>query len=301
VALTFNPHPVALLRPDKAPVPLLWTERNAELLQQAGATEVGVFRTGPWLLGLTAREFFERVVLGSSPRGDGRGAELLLWTRPQGRHHTTWRVVSGGRLAVRVVARVPSTASSSRRRASVRPSPRGVWRRRRGCSAVPPHPRPRHPRRSAGAGLGFPTANLDGIDTLIPGDGVYAAQALLDGQGAPIPTACHVGPNVTFGEQMRKVEAHLIDFAGDLYGRTVHLDVLDQIRPSRKFAGWTTCWPRSATTWRGPGRSARTGDRSVFVRVAHETRQPSPGDRHSCLSLHLSRLLDGQTGMSVPG
>ena len=88
-----------------------------------------------------------------------------------------------------------------------------------------------------GAGLGFPTANLDGIDTLIPGDGVYAAQALLDGQGAPIPTACHVGPNVTFGEQMRKVEAHLIDFAGDLYGRTVHLDVLDQIRPSRKFAG----------------------------------------------------------------
>src|SRR3954447_2006125 len=64
VALTFDPHPVALLRPDKAPVPLLWTERNAELLQQAGATEVGVFHTGPWLLGLTAREFFERVVRG---------------------------------------------------------------------------------------------------------------------------------------------------------------------------------------------------------------------------------------------
>ncbi len=47
-----------------APVPLAWTERNVELLEQAGATEVGVFRTGPWLLGLTAREFFDRVIVG---------------------------------------------------------------------------------------------------------------------------------------------------------------------------------------------------------------------------------------------
>ncbi|MBX6316094.1 MAG: FAD synthetase family protein, partial [Isosphaeraceae bacterium] len=64
LALTFDPQPVALLRPEKAPVPLTWTERKVALLKQAGATEVGVFRTGRWLLNLTAREFFERVVLG---------------------------------------------------------------------------------------------------------------------------------------------------------------------------------------------------------------------------------------------
>src|SRR4051812_15597575 len=64
LALTFDPHPVALLRPEQAPVPLVWTERKVELLEQAGAGEVGVFRTGPWLLGLTAREFFDRVIVG---------------------------------------------------------------------------------------------------------------------------------------------------------------------------------------------------------------------------------------------
>src|SRR3954447_16944912 len=64
VALTFDPHPVQLLRPEEAPVPLVWTERKAALLEEAGATEVGVFRTGPWLLGLTAREFFDRIIVG---------------------------------------------------------------------------------------------------------------------------------------------------------------------------------------------------------------------------------------------
>ena len=89
-----------------------------------------------------------------------------------------------------------------------------------------------------GRGMGFPTANLDGIDTLIPADGVYAGLSYLDGQGPSVPTACHVGPNVTFGEKVRKVEAHLIDFDGDLYGRAVELDFLERIRPSRKFAGF---------------------------------------------------------------
>ena len=62
LAVTFDPHPVALLRPDKAPVPLVWPEREVALLREAGATEVAVFRTGRWLLDLSAREFFDRVI-----------------------------------------------------------------------------------------------------------------------------------------------------------------------------------------------------------------------------------------------
>ena len=88
-----------------------------------------------------------------------------------------------------------------------------------------------------GAGIGVPTANLDEIDTLIPDDGVYAAHAMIAGGGPPWPVACNVGPNPTFGEQVRKVEAHLIDFRGDLYGQTVELDFLARIRPTRKFNG----------------------------------------------------------------
>ncbi|MHC5539792.1 riboflavin kinase, partial [Singulisphaera rosea] len=66
-------------------------------------------------------------------------------------------------------------------------------------------------------------------------DGVYAARAFVEGR-APLSCACHVGPNVTFGEQVRKVEAHILDFDGDLYGQTVELDFLEQIRTSRPFA-----------------------------------------------------------------
>jgi riboflavin kinase/FMN adenylyltransferase len=62
LAITFDPHPVALLRPEAAPVPLLWLEREIELLREAGASEVAVFRTGRWLLELSAREFFDRIL-----------------------------------------------------------------------------------------------------------------------------------------------------------------------------------------------------------------------------------------------
>src|SRR5262249_58260238 len=68
-----------------------------------------------------------------------------------------------------------------------------------------------------GAGLGFPTANLVEIDTLIPADGVYAARAFVDGLGPSYPAACNIGPNPTFGEQGRKVEAHLLGYSADLY------------------------------------------------------------------------------------
>jgi riboflavin kinase/FMN adenylyltransferase len=86
-----------------------------------------------------------------------------------------------------------------------------------------------------GADLGFPTANLDGIDSQIPADGVYAARAGIEMEPT-VRAAVHVGPNATFGEQARQVEVHLLDFAGDLYGRTLHVDFLERLRPTRKFA-----------------------------------------------------------------
>ena len=94
-------------------------------------------------------------------------------------------------------------------------------------------------RRGAGrgAGLGFPTANLSEIDTLIPADGVYAAHAFVDGRGPAYPAACNIGPNPTFGEQARKVEAHLLGFSGDLYDRRIELDFLRRLRDTRRFPG----------------------------------------------------------------
>jgi riboflavin kinase/FMN adenylyltransferase len=239
LALTFDPHPVALLRPEKAPVPLVWTERKVELLKEAGATEVGVFQTGPWLLGLTAREFFDRIILGRfGARGMVEGPNFAFGRDRGGDATLLAAWCAGAGLGFEVVEPTEvdgALVSSTRIRRALAEG--------RSEEAARLLGRPYRLRglvthgAARGAGLGFPTANLDEVDTLIPDDGVYAALAYLDGRGPGLPSATHVGPNATFGEQVRKVEAHLIGFDGDLYGRTVELEFLRRLRPTRKFAG----------------------------------------------------------------
>ena len=76
-----------------------------------------------------------------------------------------------------------------------------------------------------------------GSTRLVPLDGVYAGLAWIDGQGPAWPAACNIGPNPTFGEHARKVEAHLIDFKGDLYGKSIEIDFLERLRGTKKFSG----------------------------------------------------------------
>jgi riboflavin kinase/FMN adenylyltransferase len=85
-----------------------------------------------------------------------------------------------------------------------------------------------------GASLGFPTANLEKPLTVVPGDGVYAVRARLP-DGSAWPAAVNVGPNPTFGEQARKIEAHLIGFTGDLYAQEIALDFAARLRDTRRF------------------------------------------------------------------
>ena len=239
LALTFDPPPVALLRPEAAPAPLTWLDRRLDLMRQAGADEVGIFKTGSWLLGMTAREFFDRVVLGQLDargmvegptfgfgRDRGGDSELLRsWCADAG---LGFDVATPTEDQGRIVSSTRIRKALAEGEAAEAARLLGRPHRIRGLITH---------GAGRGAGIGVPTANLDGIDTIIPDDGVYAGLAFVEGQGAGIPTACNIGPNPTFGEQIRKVEAHLIDFKGDLYGQTVELDLLQRLRPTRRFAG----------------------------------------------------------------
>jgi riboflavin kinase / FMN adenylyltransferase len=239
LAITFDPHPVALLRPEAAPVPLVWLDREVSLLEEAGATLVGVFRTGKWLLELSAREFFDRILCQQlAARGIVEGPNFAFGHDRTGNVHTlrTWCAEAGIDFEVVDLAAIDGKLISSS-------LIRECLRQGDAASATRYLGRPHRIRgtvaRGAGRGatIGFPTVNLSGPDTLVPGEGVYAALARAEGAERLYPAACNIGPNPTFGDMARKIEAHLIGFAGDLYGTTVELDFLERLRPTRKFSG----------------------------------------------------------------
>lgn len=84
-----------------------------------------------------------------------------------------------------------------------------------------------------GAKIGFPTANLDAIDTLIPAQGVYAGQVMREDK--TYAAAINVGPNPTFGEHVNKVEVHIVDFSQNLYGEPLEVDFLARLRDIQPF------------------------------------------------------------------
>jgi riboflavin kinase/FMN adenylyltransferase len=86
-----------------------------------------------------------------------------------------------------------------------------------------------------GRTIGVPTANLKCEDVLIPADGVYAGKCSIDGKA--YAAAVSIGTNPTFRDTRRQVEAHFIGFSGDLYGRTIRVELLDWLRDQWKYNG----------------------------------------------------------------
>jgi len=87
--------------------------------------------------------------------------------------------------------------------------------------------------RGRGRTIGYPTANLDCQTECIPPDGVYAARVIL-GDGA-YPSIANIGMRPTFSESTRSIEAHIFDFTRDIYGTRIKLELIERIRPERKF------------------------------------------------------------------
>jgi riboflavin kinase/FMN adenylyltransferase len=84
-----------------------------------------------------------------------------------------------------------------------------------------------------GNSIGFPTANIDGIDTLLPAPGVYAGTTQILGEKRAV--AINIGPNPTFGEHAMKVEAHVLNWHGSLYGSVLEVDFHARLRDIQRF------------------------------------------------------------------
>ncbi|HEY7330618.1 MAG TPA: bifunctional riboflavin kinase/FAD synthetase [Gemmataceae bacterium] len=235
VALTFDPHPVEILRPSQAPPRLTTTDDRSRILNELGVDCVIVLRATHELLALHARDFFAemiqkrlqaRALVEGTNFGFGRGREGDVTTLA-GLCET-----AGIQLTVMPPVLLDgSEVSSSRIRAAltsgnVREAATLLGRPYRLHGLVGSGQR-------RGQKLGFPTANLEQIQTLVPGDGVFAVR--VPHEGTPWPGAANIGPNPTFGENARKVEIHLIGFHGDLYGKPLAVDFIQRLRDTRPF------------------------------------------------------------------
>lgn len=236
VVLTFDPHPIALLAPHRQPPRLNTLERKAELIAGCGVDCLIVYPTSRALLELSAEQFFGQILSDElQARGAVEGPNFFFGRDRAGdvRKLAELCAASGKTLTVVEPAQHNGQIISSS-------AIRGAISSGQLAEAVQMlgHPHQIAGEVAAGArrgrDLGFPTANLVGIPTLLPGEGVYAGIA--DVAGTRYPTAVHVGGNPTFGEPDCKVEAHLIGFEGDLYGATLRIDLLSRIRETRSFA-----------------------------------------------------------------
>jgi riboflavin kinase / FMN adenylyltransferase len=235
IVFTFDPHPVRLLRPESAPPPLTWTDRKAELLAELGVSAVIAYPTDEALLALSPEQFFERIVRDKlAARSMVEGPNFFFGHQRAGNVDTLAALCRSADVALEIVPPMSigdEIVSSSRVRAALQAGDvdlaRQLLTRPYRIRGMVTHGAGR------GAKIGFPTANLEAIDTLLPAQGVYAARAITpNGNWA---AAVNIGPNPTFGEQALKVEAHLIGFQGTLYGQALEIEFLSRLRSIRPF------------------------------------------------------------------
>lgn len=250
VVVVLDPHPASVLRPHSAPARLTTIRRRAALMSELGIDVLVVCPATLQFLNRTADEFFQLLVSDRLQAKTVLEGPNFFFGRDRGGDINRLRSMceqTGKSLEI-VEPRMEEErmVSSSRIREAL--SAGNI----RSANAMLQSTYQVTGRVAAGAGrgrtIGFPTANLVDIETLIPGHGVYAAHVsgerlraqethdrpLLGGSQL---AAVHVGPNPTFDDEQRtKVEVHCLDYDGDLYGETLTVHWLDQIRGVEKFA-----------------------------------------------------------------
>jgi riboflavin kinase/FMN adenylyltransferase len=237
VVLTFDPPPSAILRPAQTPARLTTVETRAELLAQCGVDWVVAYPTDRALLELTPEEFFASIVRRRlNVRGMVEGPNFFFGKDRTGTVESLRGLCAGEGLEFEVVA--PQSVNGRMVSSS---AVRGLIESGSVAEAVDllghGHRVTGHVVRGAARGrtLGFPTANLEGIATLLPPEGVYAGVTV--GLDRPYAAAINIGANPTFGEGAMKFEAHLIGYQGDLYGMSLSIDLRFRIRPTQRFNG----------------------------------------------------------------
>lgn len=228
--LTFEPHPLEVLHPAAAPKMLMPFELKRDAIESLGVEELIVIPFDREFAGIGADGFVGEILierLGAEWVSVGENFRFGAQARGD-----TGMLRASDRFETRVVPLVEldgETISSSRIRALVAAGDVAAAGRYLGAPFTYVGEVIAGDRR--GRDLGVPTANLVPDDRLaIPGHGVYAAIA----NGRPAAVSVGVRPTFETGRAVL-IEAHLIDFDGDLYGQQLRVEFLDRLRGEHRF------------------------------------------------------------------
>lgn len=235
VVYTFEPHPLKVVAPHMSPPLITDNPDKRALIEGLGADYLMFARFTREFASKHPREFVEEVIV----KGFGAsevwvGANFVFGKERRGT--VEYLKTLGKEYGFRVFGVPPvrkggQVVSSSRIRALIREGEVGK------ASALLGRDYSIKGRVVKGAAigrsLGFPTANIKVISEIVPGDGVYAARASID--GASRNALINVGTAPTFGERARSVEAHILGFRKNIYGRAIRVSFLERLRDEKRF------------------------------------------------------------------
>lgn len=233
--LSFDPHPVSVIAPQAAPKLLTTPERKAELVGEMGVEELVVIPFDREFASRSAEAFVEDVLVGTlQARRVAVGENFRFGHKAQG---DTALLRADGRFDVHVEPLFEvdgEVVSSSHIRGLVLGGAVEYAGQLLGAPFTIADEVAHGDKR--GRELGYPTANLiprEGY--VLPGHGVYACRASVEG-GPEHAAAVNVGVRPQFQTGRGElIEAYLIDFDGDLYGRRLKLEFLKRLRGERRF------------------------------------------------------------------
>jgi riboflavin kinase/FMN adenylyltransferase len=236
VVVTFEPHPVSVLRPTEAPGRILTPKLKQEVIASLGVDHLVIIHFTREFSQITAEEFAEQVLAGKL-----RVAELVLGANfrfGRGRSGDLGSLRELGKRLGFVVHQVEASEykgeviSSSR----IRKCLQAGAVEEAGAMLGRPYflEGTVVPGDGRGRRMGFPTANVKVDGDVLVDDGVYVTSATIKGEQRKGMT--HVGRRPTFGLEERTVETHLFDFDRDVYGATLRIHFHLRIRGTQRFS-----------------------------------------------------------------
>ncbi len=236
VVMTFEPHPIKVMKPGNGPPLITPTEQKLRLINEAGIDVILCIPFTKQFAAISARDFVKDILVGiiglkaivvgydyAFGRGREGNIELL---REMGLRHG-FQV-----FAIEPVHADNTLVSSTSIRNMVREGRLSEAKKLLGRDYQITGIVVKGKNRGARL-LGFPTANMEPVDELTPKPGVYAVRVLIDEKAYTGLT--NIGYNPTFGDGPLSVETHVLDFSGDLLGKTIRVDFISRLRDEKSF------------------------------------------------------------------